>query len=155
MEHSIYFNNDSANENILATLEELDNIFFIENSSSNSKKSVSNSEIISNSDNIDDAKENFIDNFNEMHLSNFEFVENSDNFIKDEVYDNLKLKVREIFNNNKCLYNFNCFEKIGYEQFFIHYIEFEGLNKNMRDIVIKGQLIAFQQDENTKKKNCQ
>jgi len=59
MEHSIYFNNDSANENILATLEELDNIFFIENSSSNSKKSVSNSEIISNSDNIDDIKENF------------------------------------------------------------------------------------------------
>ena len=90
-----------------------------------------------------------------MHLSNFEFVKNSDNFIKDEVYDNLKLKVREIFNNNKCLCNFNYFEKIDYEQFFTHHVECEGLNKNMQDMVIKGQLIAFQQDENTKKKNCQ
>ena len=96
MEHGIYFNNDGANENILSALEELDNTFFIENLSSNSEKSASDNEIISNSDNIEnveDVEENFNENFNEMHLSNFEFMENSDNFIEDEVYDNLKLKV--------------------------------------------------------------
>jgi hypothetical protein len=40
---------------------------------------------------------NFNEDFNEMHLSNFEFVENPNNFIKDEVYNELKLKVEEIF----------------------------------------------------------
>jgi len=30
-------------------------------------------------------------------------------------------------------------------------VEFESLNKDMRDMVIKGQLLTFQQDENTKK----
>ena len=32
--------------------------------------------------------------FNEIHLSNFEFVENSDNYIEDKVYDDLKLKIK-------------------------------------------------------------
>jgi len=35
MEYGIHFDNDNANKNILATLEEVDNTFFVENLSSN------------------------------------------------------------------------------------------------------------------------
>jgi hypothetical protein len=86
-----------------------------------------------------------------MHLSNFEFVKNPDSFIEDEVYNEVKSKVEECFKSGKCSCNSNCYEKIGYERFFTRRIEFESLNKNMRDMVFKGQLLAFQQDENTKK----
>jgi hypothetical protein len=33
-------------------------------------------------------------------------------------------------------------------------MELKSLNKNMHDMIIKGQLLAFQQDENTKKVNA-
>ena len=35
MEYGIHFDNDNANKNILAALEEVDNTFFVENLSSN------------------------------------------------------------------------------------------------------------------------
>ena len=38
MEYGINFSNDSANENILSALEELNNTFFIENDSSSDEK---------------------------------------------------------------------------------------------------------------------
>jgi hypothetical protein len=38
MEFGIYFDNDSANKTIVASLEELENTFFIKNSSSESEK---------------------------------------------------------------------------------------------------------------------
>jgi hypothetical protein len=84
-----------------------------------------------------------------MRLSNFEFVENHDNFV--EVYNEVKLKVEECFKSGKCSCSSNCYEKIGYERFLTRQIEFESLNKNMRDMVLKSQLLVFQQDENTKK----
>jgi hypothetical protein len=151
MEYGIHFTNDSANENILAALTELDNTFLNENLSSDSEKNISDSEVSSNNSNDIEDIENLEENFNEMHLSNCEFVENSVNYVEDKVYDNLKLKVKEFFDNGKCSCNSKCFEKIGYERFLIRRVEFESLDKNMRDMVIKGQLLAFQQDENTKK----
>jgi hypothetical protein len=143
----IYFNNDSDNKDILFALAELNNTYLIENLSSDSENSASNSEVISNSDDI----ENLEKNFKEMHLNDFEFVENSNNYIEDKIYDNLKLKVKEYFEKGKCLCKSKCFEKIGHKRFLACRVEFESLNKDMRDIVIKEQLLTFQQDENTKK----
>ena len=150
MEYGIHFNNDNENKSILSALAELDDTFFIENSSSDDEKNISDSEASFNSDDIEQLRENF----NEMHLNNFEFVENSDNYIEDKIYDNLKLKVREFFEKGKCTcrnYNDKCFEKIGYERFLARQVEFESLDKIIKDMVIKGQLMAFQQDENSKK----
>jgi Asp-tRNA(Asn)/Glu-tRNA(Gln) amidotransferase B subunit len=113
MEYSIYFENDNANETISASLEELNNIFFIEISSSESEKNM-----LEDDENmlITSDDENF-KNLNEINenLNNFEFVENSDNYIEDKVYDNLKLKVKEFFKNGKCSCKTKCYEKIGYE----------------------------------------
>ncbi|GBC03703.1 hypothetical protein RclHR1_05270012 [Rhizophagus clarus] len=111
MEYGIYFNDDNANNNVLATLEEVNNTFFIENDSEENTSDSSNHEDHEKNNDINDLEENF----NEMHLSNFEFMENPDNFIEDEVYNKLKLKVKEFFRSGKW------------------------------------QLLAFQQDENTKK----
>jgi hypothetical protein len=147
MKHGIYFNNDSDNKDILSALAELNDTYLIENLSSNSENSASDSKVISNSDDI----ENFEENFKEIHLNNFEFVENSDNYIEDKIYDNLKLKVKEYFEKGKCLCKYKYFEKIGHEQFLARRVEFESLNKDTRDIVIKEQLLTFQQDKNTKK----
>ncbi|RIA79589.1 hypothetical protein C1645_840332 [Glomus cerebriforme] len=128
MKYGIHFNNNNANENILATLEEVDNIFFVENLSSDSKENISDSEeTTSDSSNHEDNNDidNLNENFNEMHLITLNF--------------------------GKCSCSPNCYEKIGYEQFLACRMEFESLNKNMHDMVIKEQLLAFQQDENTKK----
>ncbi|GES76447.1 hypothetical protein GLOIN_2v1838883 [Rhizophagus clarus] len=128
MEYGIYFNNNSANENILAAITELENIFFIKNSSSDNKKSTSDNEEVEVSSNNSNDIENLEENFKKMRLNNFEFTENNDNYIKDKVYD----------------------DKIGYEQFLTHWLEFECLDKNMRDMAIKGQLMAFQNTNNRK-----
>jgi hypothetical protein len=66
----------------------------------------------------DDNKEvaDFEDNFKDK----FEFKEISDNYIEDNIYDNLKIKVKEIFFKKKCSChssNQPCFMKIGYERF--------------------------------------
>ncbi|PKK70580.1 hypothetical protein RhiirC2_866099 [Rhizophagus irregularis] len=151
MEYGINFDNDNANENILSALAELNNTFFIENDSSSDEKSISDNEIIPNVNDIEDDTQSLVENFNEMHLNNFEFMENSDSYIEDKVYVDIKLKVKEFFDKGKCTCNSKCFEKIGYERFLTRRIEFEALNKDMRDMVIKGQLMAFQHDENTKK----
>jgi hypothetical protein len=90
-------------------------------------------------------------NFENLHLNNFEFIENTDNYIEDKVYNDLKLKVKKIFESGKYSCNSNCFEKIGYERFLERRAEFEGLDRTMWDMVIKGQLIAFQKDEGTNK----
>ncbi len=152
MKYGIHFDNDSANKSILATLTELDDTFFIkniENSSSESEKNTSDNEVLSNSDKIESLKENF----DKIHLSNFEFMENSDNYIEDKIYDNLKLKVKKAFEKRNCSCHSSCYEKISYERFLAHWAEFKSLDKNVQDMVIKGQLIAFQKDENTKKVN--
>src|SRR3984957_10482689 len=123
MEYGIHLNNDSTNENILVILEEVNNTFFIENVSSDSEENISDSSNYGDredNNDIDDLEENF----NEMHLSNFEFVENSDNFIEDEIYDNLKLEVKKFFENGKCSCNSKCFEKIGFERFLACRVEF-------------------------------
>ena len=74
MEHGIYFNNDSDNNDILSALAELNDTYLIENLSSDNENSTSDSEVISNSDDI----ENLEENFKEMCLNDFEFVENSE-----------------------------------------------------------------------------
>ncbi|RGB23282.1 hypothetical protein C1646_774745 [Rhizophagus diaphanus] len=148
MEYSIYFENKDANETLSAALAELNDIFFIENSSSESEKNMSENKgnVLVISDN-----KTFNENLNEIDLNNYEFVENSDNYIEDKVYDDLKLKVKEFFKNGKCLCNPKCFEKIGYEWFLEYRAGFESLDKKMQDMVIKGQLLAFQKDKNTRK----
>ena len=54
MEYGINFSNDSANENILSALEELNNTFFIENDSSSDEKNVSDNEVNPNFDDVED-----------------------------------------------------------------------------------------------------
>ena len=131
MEYGIHFNNDDTNKNILAALEEVNNTFFVENLSPDSEENTSDYE------NVDDIN-NLNKNFNEMHLNNFKFVENPDNFIENEVYNKLKLEVEEFFQNGKYSCDFDCYDEIGYEQFLARRMEFESLNKNMCNMVIKG-----------------
>jgi hypothetical protein len=50
-------------------------------------------EDIPNVNDIENDTQSFIENFNEMHLNNFEFMKNSDSYIEDKVYNNIKLKV--------------------------------------------------------------
>ncbi|CAG8801957.1 38540_t:CDS:2, partial [Gigaspora margarita] len=114
---------------------------------SESDQNISDNEIKSESD--DDK--NFDDNSNTTYLNNFEYIDNPNNYIEDKIYDDIKLKVRELFKKEKCTCRSKCLEKIGYEQFLARRIEFESLDKNTRNMVIKGQLIAFQKDENTNK----
>ncbi|KAF0498701.1 protein lava lamp-like: PROVISIONAL [Gigaspora margarita] len=113
IEHSIYFNNNDANNDISMALAELDDTFFVENSSSESDQNISDNEIKSESDN----DKNFDDNSNTTYLSNFEYIDNSNNYIEDRVYDDLKLNVRELFKKGKCTCRSKCLEKIGYEWF--------------------------------------
>jgi hypothetical protein len=149
MEYVIYFENENANETISTALEEINNFFFNENSSFESEKNMSENEgnvlIVSDDENFENL------DVNKINLNNFEFVENSDNYIEDKVYDNLKLKVKKFFESGKCLCEVKCYEKVGYERFVERRAGFESLDKKMRDMVIKGQLLAFQKDENTKK----
>jgi hypothetical protein len=149
MEYGIYFNNDSANKTIGAALEELENMFFIENSTSESEKNIlDNHEIIS-----DEEITSINKTFENLQLSNFEFAENSNNYIEDNVHDDLKLKVKEVFEKGKCLCHPNCFKKIGYERFLARRAEFKSLDKTIRDMVIKGQLMAFQKEGKPIKNN--
>src|SRR3954463_14862976 len=110
MEYGIYFNNDSENNTILFALEELENTFFIENSGCESEKNTTDDN--ENNENIFDEEITSInENFENLHLNNFEFIENTDNYIEDKVYDDLKLKVKKVFKSEKCLCNSNCFKK--------------------------------------------
>ncbi|EXX69029.1 uncharacterized protein OCT59_019718 [Rhizophagus irregularis] len=152
MEYGIYFNKDGANENISAALMDLENTYFIENSDSDNEKSTLDGEIEVASNNDYNNIENLKENFEEMRLNDFEFTENYDNYIEDKIYDELKLKVKEFFDKGKCSCQVKCFEKIGYEQFLAHRLEFESLDKNIRDVVVKGQLMTFQNTNN--RKNC-
>ncbi|RHZ62048.1 hypothetical protein Glove_344g61 [Diversispora epigaea] len=121
----------------------LNDIFFITNSSSESEKS--NSDIEFSSDTDDDTE----------IQKKFNNLENSNNYVEDKVYNNVKQKIDKFFKTGKCVYFKNklqsCFERIGYEWFLVRRMEFESLEKKSRDMVIKGQLIAFQKDENIKK----
>ena len=116
MEYGIHFDNDNANNDILDALEELNNTFFIEILSSDDEKNEKNASDSSEHEVVDDIND-LEENFNKMHLSNFEFVENSDSYINDEVYDKLKLEVENFFKGGKCTCSSNCFKKIVYEQF--------------------------------------
>src|SRR3954462_145979 len=96
MEYGIYFNNDNAYETVIVALEELENTYFIENSSSESENNSTNGDENTSDDEIISINENF------NILNNFEFVDNPNNYIDDKVYDNLKLKVEKVFENGKC-----------------------------------------------------
>ena len=62
------------------------------------------------------------------------------------VIDDLKL----FFQSSKCSCRKtsedlqNCFEKIGFKNFFERYFEFRSLNKKEKDLSIKTQLMVFQ-----------
>ncbi|EXX63418.1 uncharacterized protein OCT59_026304 [Rhizophagus irregularis] len=43
--------------------------------------------------------------------------------------------------------------KIGYERFLKRRAEFESLDKNIKNMVVKGQLMIFKKNENTRKVN--
>ncbi|PKC17578.1 hypothetical protein RhiirA5_346049, partial [Rhizophagus irregularis] len=119
---------------------ELNNTFFIENDSSSDEKSISDNEIIPNVNDIEDDTQSLVENFNEMHLNNFEFMENSDSYIEDKVYVDIKLKVKDFFDKGKCTCNSKCFEKIGYESTPIcrsTYQALVGVDHSYLDNVIK------------------
>ncbi|CAG8819458.1 43357_t:CDS:2 [Gigaspora margarita] len=143
MEYNIRSNDDSVNQVILAALEDLDNTFFVEYSDSEDKEfdSVSDSESISDND-IPSSK-----------LNEFNFVDVSENYIEDKIYDDLKKKVKNFFEKGKCSCRSKqtCFEQIGYERFLARRAAFESLEKDMRDMVVKGQLLAFQKNEDSKR----
>ncbi|PKK60271.1 hypothetical protein RhiirC2_793572 [Rhizophagus irregularis] len=127
MEYGINFND---NDTVLTALEDLDNTFFIEYSNSEDSEDKKESNIILNNNNDDEITSDFDNNSN---LNNLEFEEIPDSYIEDKIYDNLKLKVKEFFKKGKS--------------------EFESLDKNMRNMVVKDQLMVFQKDENTRKVN--
>src|SRR5687768_10537229 len=93
MEYGIYSNDDNANKAILDALEDLNKLFFVEDSNSEDEQA---SNFVS--DEIDEISD-FNDN---IHLNGFEFVETSDSYIEDEVYDVLKLKIKKFFEEGKC-----------------------------------------------------
>ena len=144
MEYGIYSNNNDENKAILDALEDLNKLFFVEDS---------NSEDEQESDFASDEDEEISKVNDNIRLDRFEFVETPNSYIEDEVYDNLKLKIKKFFEKGKCSCHSEqpCFEKIGYKRFLARRSEFEGLDKKMRDMVVKGQLLAFQKDENTRK----
>lgn len=153
MEYGISSIKDDANKTILTALEDLDNTFFTEYSYSEDEKEPS---FIPNDDDDDTELIDLSLKVANIHLDNFEFKENPDSYIEDEVYKRLKLKVDEFFLKKKCSCRSSdqpCFMKIGYERFLARRIEFESLDKTMRDMVVKGQLMAFQKDKNTRKVN--
>ncbi|UZO12804.1 uncharacterized protein OCT59_004320 [Rhizophagus irregularis] len=153
MEYGISSIKDDANKTILTALEDLDNTFFTEYSYSEDEKEPS---FIPNDDDDDIELIDLSLKVANIHLDNFEFKENPDSYIEDEVYKRLKLKVDEFFLKKKCSCRSSdqpCFMKIGYERFLARRIEFESLDKTMRDMVVKGQLMAFQKDKNTRKVN--
>ena len=109
MEYGIYFNNDNAYETVIVALEELENTYFIENSSSESENNSTNGDENTSDDEIISINENF-------NINSFEFVNNSNSYyIDDKIYNNLKLKVGKVFENAKYLYQSNCFEKIDFK----------------------------------------
>ncbi|GBC06484.1 hypothetical protein RclHR1_06880001 [Rhizophagus clarus] len=153
MEYKINFNDDNdANTTVLAALEDLNNTFFAEYSNSEDENDEKEPSFIPDND---DNKV-ILDNNDNSHLNDFEFKENSDSYIEDKIYNDIKLKVKEFFLKKKCSYRNSdqpCFTKIGYERFLACQAEFEGLDKQIKDMVIKGQFMAFQKDDNTRKAN--
>src|SRR3984957_20415096 len=150
MKFGINFNNDDANKTILVALEELENTYFIENSNSESEKYSTDNDKNTFNNEIASINKSF-ENINVNKLDNFEFMENPNNYIDDKVYNDVKLKVEKVFESGKYSCHPNYFEKIGFERFLERRMEFKGLDRNIRDIVIKGQLMAFQKNEDTKK----
>ncbi|RIB25065.1 hypothetical protein C2G38_2166867 [Gigaspora rosea] len=146
MEYNIRSNDDSVNEVILSALKDLEDTFFADYSDSEGEES--NSVLDDESISDDDFPDIPLNKLNE-----FNFVDVPDNYIEDKIYDDLKLKIKKFFDKGQCSCRSkqSCFEKIGYEKFLARRAEFESLEKNMRDMVIKGQLLAFQRNENTDK----
>ncbi|CAG8497290.1 9232_t:CDS:2, partial [Scutellospora calospora] len=146
MEYNIRSNDDSINEVILSELKNLDDTFFANYSDSEGEES--NSVLDDESISDDDFPDIPLNKLNE-----FNFVDVPDNYIEDKIYDDLKLKIKKFFDKGQCSCRSkqSCFEKIGYKKFLARRAEFESLEKNMRDMVIKGQLLAFQRNENMDK----
>ncbi|CAG8455593.1 9643_t:CDS:2 [Cetraspora pellucida] len=121
MDYNIRSNDHYANDVILTALEDLENMFFVESSDYEESNSISDN---------DDNEEvlDISDDINLDRLNEFEFVEASNNYIEDKIYNNLKLI-----------------------WFLVCRVGFESLDKTMWDMVIKGQLMAFQKEDNTKK----
>ncbi|CAG8578061.1 5101_t:CDS:1 [Scutellospora calospora] len=138
MEYNICSNDSNLNKIIIDTLKNLDNTFFVEclDSESDEEPNIL-LDIESISNNNDEIPISI--------LNEFSFVDILDNYIEDKIYDELKLKVQQFFEKNECSYysKLSCFRQIGYEKFLARQVEFESLDKNIHDIVIKGQLIAF------------
>ncbi|CAG8572773.1 8733_t:CDS:2, partial [Scutellospora calospora] len=86
--NGIYFSNDSANNDISTALAELNDIFFVEDSSSESELIILDNEIKSESDN-----DKSFNSSNKIYLNSFEYIDNPNNYIKDKAYDDLKLKL--------------------------------------------------------------
>ncbi|CAG8852436.1 18342_t:CDS:2, partial [Gigaspora margarita] len=72
-----------------------------------------------------------------------------DELISDNDIPDIPLNKLNEFNFCSCRSKQSCFEKIGYKRFLACRAEFESLEKNIRNMVIKGQLLAFQGNKNT------
>jgi len=137
MEYGINSIEEDANKTILAALEDLDNTFFNEYLYS---KDEEESNFTLNNDNNSDLIDLLL-KLADTHLDNFEFEENPNSYVKDKVYNQVKLKVIKFFKKEKCTCCSSsqpCFMKISYEQFLARQIKFESLDKKMRDMVVKG-----------------
>ncbi|CAG8835718.1 20457_t:CDS:2, partial [Cetraspora pellucida] len=143
---TINSNDDSINEIIVTALKDLDNTFFVEcldSEDDEESNSLADIEAITDSD----------DDIPRSKLNEFIFVDVPNNYIEDKIYDDLKLEVQNFFEKGTCSCHSkqSCFKQIGYEKFLARQVAFESLDKSMRDMAIKGQLLAFQKSDDTRK----
>ncbi|CAB4496343.1 unnamed protein product [Rhizophagus irregularis] len=118
---------------------DLKNTYFIKNSDSDNEKSTSDGEIEVASNNDYNDIENLEENFEEMCLNDFKFTENYDNYIKDKIYDELKLKKNCRF--KYCFNNSLPICRITYENLVgIGHIHLDNLIKHFREYGLKERI---------------
>ena len=93
-----------------------------------------------------------IDSTSEHNLFDLELMDYEENDLVVDVVDDLRLffQSSECKSAKKVKDPRNCFEKIGFKNFFERYFEFKSLNKKEKDLSIKTQLMTFQfENENS------
>ena len=89
-----------------------------------------------------------INSIPEYNLFDLELVDYEQNNLVVDVVEDLKL----FFQSSECkchkteIDSCNCFEKIGFKNFFERYFEFKSLDKKEKDLSIKTQLMVFKFD---------
>jgi len=98
---------------------------------------------------IIEASENENESFEESNLIQYNLAElgleeyESNTLVQKSVHE-LKLFFGNRSNCRCQNENEICFEKIGFKNFFERYMELKGLEKDMKDLCIKTQLMTFE-----------